>query len=70
MHSNIRQFFPLDEVQNAKRIFGSKTMSLSEAYIVLYLFFDDFDNADYLLKHQEDKPRYTKLEKYCGKSRN
>jgi hypothetical protein len=27
-------------------------------YIVHYLFFDNFDHADYLLKHQEDKPRY------------
>lgn len=27
-------------------------------YIVHYLFFNNFDNADYLLKHQVDKPRY------------
>ncbi len=27
-------------------------------YIVHYLFFDDFDHADYLLKHQANKPRY------------
>ncbi len=27
-------------------------------YIVHYLFFDNFDHADYLLKHQADKPRY------------
>src|SRR5699024_11124741 len=27
-------------------------------YIVHYLFFDDFDYADYLLKNQADKPRY------------
>ncbi|KPU44462.1 hypothetical protein OXPF_19560 [Oxobacter pfennigii] len=27
-------------------------------YIVHYWFFDDFDQADYLLKHQGDKPRY------------
>lgn len=31
MHSNIRRFSPLDEVQKRERIFGSKTMSLSEA---------------------------------------
>lgn len=37
-------------------------------YIVHYWFFDDFDQADYLLKHQADKPRYipekTELLKY------
>ena len=27
-------------------------------YIVHYSFFDDFDQADYLLKYQADKPRY------------
>lgn len=27
-------------------------------YIVHYWFFNDFDQADYLLKHQADKPRY------------
>lgn len=27
-------------------------------YIVHYSFFDDFDQADYLLEHQADKPRY------------
>ncbi len=27
-------------------------------YIVHYWFFKDFDQADYLLKHQADKPRY------------
>ncbi|MEA4902883.1 YecA family protein [Desulfitobacterium sp.] len=27
-------------------------------YIVHYLFFDDFDQANYLLEHQADKPRY------------
>lgn len=27
-------------------------------YIVHYLFFSDFDHADYLLEHQADKPRY------------
>ncbi|HVI40666.1 MAG TPA: SEC-C metal-binding domain-containing protein, partial [Anaerovoracaceae bacterium] len=27
-------------------------------YIVHYTFFDDFDQADYLLEHQADKPRY------------
>jgi len=27
-------------------------------YIVHYLFFDDFEQADYLLEHQADKPRY------------
>ena len=29
-----------------------------KGYIVHYLFFDNFDHADYLLKHQADKPRY------------
>ena len=29
-----------------------------KGYIVHYWFFDDFDQADYLLKHQADKPRY------------
>ena len=27
-------------------------------YIVHYWFFDDFDQADYLVEHQADKPRY------------
>lgn len=27
-------------------------------YLVHYWFFDDFDHADYLLKHQANKPRY------------
>ena len=27
-------------------------------YIVHYLFFNNFDHADYLLEHQADKPRY------------
>ena len=27
-------------------------------YIVHYLFFDNFNHTDYLLKHQADKPRY------------
>lgn len=27
-------------------------------YLVHYLFISNFDHADYLLKHQEDKPRY------------
>jgi hypothetical protein len=27
-------------------------------YIVHYWFFDDFNQADYLLEHQADKPRY------------
>ncbi len=27
-------------------------------YIVHYAFFDDFDQTDYLLGHQADKPRY------------
>lgn len=27
-------------------------------YIVHYMFFDNFDHADYLLEHQADKPRY------------
>jgi len=37
-------------------------------YIVHYLFFDDFDQVDYLLEHQADKPRYippkTEFQKY------
>ena len=29
-----------------------------KGYIVHYLFFENFDDVDYLLKHQADKPRY------------
>lgn len=30
-------------------------------YILHYAFFDDFDQADYLLEHQADKPRKRKI---------
>ncbi len=29
-----------------------------KGYIVHYIFFEDFEQADFLLEHQEDKPRY------------
>jgi len=51
-------------------VFKDGWYGIYKEYIVHYWFFNDFDQVDYLLKHQADKPRYvpekTELLKYVN----